>query len=43
MLRKKEPQTFISSSPSMQPVLEVIERVGSSEANVLISGENGNR
>jgi DNA-binding NtrC family response regulator len=32
---------FIASSPAMQPVLEVIERVGPSDANVLISGENG--
>lgn len=32
---------FIASSPAMQPVLEMIERVGPSDANVLISGENG--
>ena len=27
--------------PSMQPVLQLIERVGPSDANVLITGENG--
>jgi DNA-binding NtrC family response regulator len=32
---------FIAVSPVMRPVLEVIERVGPSDANVLIRGENG--
>jgi DNA-binding NtrC family response regulator len=32
---------FIADSRSMQPVLDLIERVGPSEANVLITGENG--
>jgi DNA-binding NtrC family response regulator len=32
---------FIASSPAMRPVLEVIERVAPSDANVLIRGENG--
>lgn len=32
---------LIAESPSMQPVLLVIERVGPSNANVLITGENG--
>jgi DNA-binding NtrC family response regulator len=32
---------FIASSPAMRPVLEVIQRVGPSDANVLIRGENG--
>ena len=32
---------LIAESPSMQPVLQVISRVGPSEANVLITGENG--
>ncbi len=32
---------LIAESPEMQPVLELIERVGPSEANVLITGENG--
>jgi len=33
--------TLIATSPEMRPVLELIERVGPSEANVLITGENG--
>jgi len=32
---------LIAASPEMQPILELIERVGPSEANVLITGENG--
>jgi DNA-binding NtrC family response regulator len=32
---------LIADSPEMQPVLELIARVGPSEANVLITGENG--
>jgi DNA-binding NtrC family response regulator len=32
---------FIASSPAMRPVLEIIERVAPSDANVLIRGENG--
>jgi DNA-binding NtrC family response regulator len=32
---------LIASSPAMRPVLEIIERVGPSDANVLIRGENG--
>jgi DNA-binding NtrC family response regulator len=32
---------LIASSPVMRPVLEVIERVGPSDANVLVRGENG--
>jgi DNA-binding NtrC family response regulator len=32
---------FIAESVAMQPVLQLIERVGPSEANVLITGENG--
>src|SRR5687767_5196035 len=32
---------FIASSPAMRPVLELIERVAPSDANVLIRGENG--
>jgi DNA-binding NtrC family response regulator len=32
---------FIATSPAMRPVLEIIERVGPSDANVLIRGENG--
>jgi DNA-binding NtrC family response regulator len=32
---------LIAKSPTMQPVLELIERVGPSDATVLITGENG--
>src|SRR5437016_470432 len=33
--------TLIAESPAMRPVLELIGRVGPSDANVLITGENG--
>jgi len=33
--------TLIAEAPSMRPVLQIIERVGPSDANVLITGENG--
>lgn len=36
-----EAEELIATSAAMQPVLELIERVGPSEANVLITGENG--
>jgi DNA-binding NtrC family response regulator len=32
---------FIALSPVMRPILDIIERVGPSDANVLIRGENG--
>ena len=32
---------FIAESPAMQPVLRLIERVGPSDANTLITGEHG--
>jgi len=32
---------MIADSPAMQPVLQIISRVGPSDANVLITGENG--
>jgi len=32
---------FVSGAPAMRPVLDVIARVGPSDANVLITGENG--
>ena len=32
---------MIAESPAMRPVLELISRVGPSDANVLITGENG--
>lgn len=33
--------TMIADSPAMRPVMQVIARVGPSDANVLITGENG--
>ncbi len=41
VLRGKGGPTLIAQSPAMRPVLEVIARVGPSDANVLITGENG--
>lgn len=32
---------FIATSPAMQPLLNLIERVGPSEESILITGENG--
>src|SRR5437867_2754756 len=32
---------LIAESPAMRPILELINRVGPSDANVLITGENG--
>jgi DNA-binding NtrC family response regulator len=32
---------LVANSPAMRPVLEMIERIGPSDANVLITGENG--
>ena len=37
----QNPHTFIASSPAMQSVLHAIEQVASTDANVLILGENG--
>jgi DNA-binding NtrC family response regulator len=39
-LREAAPQ-LIATAASMRPVLEMIERVGPSDANILITGENG--
>lgn len=41
LLRGAEGPTLIARSAAMQPVLELISRVGPSDANVLITGENG--
>jgi DNA-binding NtrC family response regulator len=41
ILRGKGGPTLIAQAPSMRPVLEIIARVGPSDANVLITGENG--
>ncbi|MEM7052849.1 MAG: sigma-54 dependent transcriptional regulator [Acidobacteriota bacterium] len=40
-LRGDGAPTLIATSPAMAPVLELIERVGPSDASVLITGENG--
>jgi DNA-binding NtrC family response regulator len=40
-LRGDNPPNMIAESPSMRPVLELIARVGPSDANVLITGEPG--
>jgi DNA-binding NtrC family response regulator len=41
LLRRGEQHEMVAVSPAMRPVLEIIERVGPSDANVLITGENG--
>jgi DNA-binding NtrC family response regulator len=41
LLRGEGKPTLIAESPAMRPVLEMIRRVGPSDANVLILGENG--
>ena len=40
-LKGKGAPEFIAGSKAMQPVLDIIERVGPSDANVLIVGEHG--
>ncbi len=41
LLRAESRHTLIAESAAMRPVLEKIARVGPSDANVLITGENG--
>jgi DNA-binding NtrC family response regulator len=41
ILRADGRPTFIAQAPAMQPVLQLISRVGPSDANVLITGEHG--
>jgi DNA-binding NtrC family response regulator len=41
ILRQDPEPAMIAESPAMRPVLELIERVAPSDANVLIFGENG--
>jgi DNA-binding NtrC family response regulator len=41
ILREAKGDEFIAVSRSMQPVLELLERIAPSEANLLITGENG--
>jgi DNA-binding NtrC family response regulator len=41
LLRGEGEPTLIARSPAMRPVLDLIARVGPSEANVLVTGEHG--
>jgi len=41
LLRGPADPTLIAESPAMLPVMELIARVGPSEANILITGDNG--
>lgn len=41
LLRADGRPTFIAESKSMKPVLELITRIGPSDANVLVTGEHG--
>jgi len=40
-MREEGRPLLIADAPSMRPVLELVERVGPSDANVLVTGENG--
>ncbi len=41
VLRSKSAPTMIAESPAMQRIVELIERIGPSDVNVLITGEHG--
>src|SRR5215471_17242057 len=41
LLRAEGRPAFIAQAPSMQPILQLMSRVGPSDANVLITGEHG--
>src|SRR5450755_1638176 len=41
LLRAESRPTFLAEAPSMQPVLDLVGRIGPSDANVLITGEHG--
>lgn len=41
LLKAENLPTFIAESKAMQPVLELIARIGPSDANILITGEHG--
>lgn len=41
ILRREDHLQLVAESPAMKPVREIISRVGPSDANVLITGENG--
>jgi DNA-binding NtrC family response regulator len=40
-LRGEGPAALLAEAPAMKPVLEMVSRVGPSDASVLITGENG--
>jgi DNA-binding NtrC family response regulator len=40
-LRDQAPSSLVAEAPAMRPVLELVARVGPSDANVLVTGENG--
>jgi DNA-binding NtrC family response regulator len=37
----EEDQTFIARDPSMKPLMQIVDRVGGSDASILITGESG--
>ena len=41
LLRRDGTPELVADSPAMQPILRLVERVGPSDANVLITGEHG--
>src|SRR5262245_60441757 len=41
LMRDEKRPALIAKSPAMQPVLQLIERIGPSDANVFITGEHG--
>jgi DNA-binding NtrC family response regulator len=41
LLRKEGLPEFIAKSRAMRPVLQIIDRIGPSDANVLVTGEHG--
>lgn len=41
LLRTEGVPEFIAAAPAMRPVLDLLHRIGPSEANVLITGEHG--
>jgi DNA-binding NtrC family response regulator len=41
LLRADGTPDFVAAAPAMQPVLDLIARIGPSDANVLITGEHG--
>src|SRR4030088_1580912 len=41
LLRAESRPTFLAKSPAMTPVLDLVARIGPSDANVLITGEHG--